>query len=290
MRESFEAGFAAASAIFMSFIPKLLLAAIIVAVGYFVAKLVCRGLSAVLHRVGFNRLVERGGVKRSLDRAGWEASDILSKTLFYFIMLFVLQMAFGVFGPNPVSDILTGIIAFLPNIFVAVIIVVLSAALAAAAKQLIQVALGALSYGNIVANAASVAILVVGITAALNQLQIAPAIVNGLFYAMLAAIVGTVIVAAGGGGIAPMRGMWERAIGRAQEEAPRLREATQGAGERVQGKAQQWKQQAQTAANESEQQPLPPVAGDVQGQNMGNAQEHVEEEDLPAWRNKPHNS
>lgn len=65
-----------------------------------------------------------------------------------------------------------------------------------------------------VASAASIAILVVGIPAALNQLQIAPAIVNGLFYAMLAAIVGTVIVAAGGSGIAPMRAMWERGLGR----------------------------------------------------------------------------
>ena len=37
--------------------------------------------------------------------------------------------------------------------------------------------------------------------AALNQLEIAPAIVNGLFYALLIAIVGSVVVAFGGGGI-----------------------------------------------------------------------------------------
>ena len=279
MKESFEAGFAAASAIFMSFIPKLLLAAVILAVGYFVAKLACRGLNAVLERVGFNRVVERGGIKRTLDRSGWEASQILSKTVFYFIMLFVLQLAFGVFGPNPISDILTGIIAFLPNVFVAVVIVVLAAAFAAGAKQLISVALGALSYGRIVANAASVAILVVGITAALNQLQIAPAIVNGLFYAMLAAIVGTVIVAAGGGGIAPMRALWERGLGRVSEEAPRVREASEGAGERIQAKAQEWKQQAQ-------QQTPPPVSPAPPPHPL----EAENSEDLPAWRNHPHNS
>ena len=39
--------------------------------------------------------------------------------------------------------------------------------------------------------------------AALNQLQIAPAIVTGLFYAVLAVVVGSAIVAIGGGGILP---------------------------------------------------------------------------------------
>lgn len=284
MRESFESGFAAASAIFLSFIPKLLLAAVVLGVGYFVAKLACRGLNAVLQRIGFNRVVERGGIKRTLDRSGWEASQILSKTLFYFVMLFVLQLAFGVFGPNPISDILTGIIAFLPNVFVAVIIVVLAAAFAAGAKQLIQVALGGLSYGRIVANAASVAILVVGITAALNQLQIAPAIVNGLFYAMLAAIVGSTIVAVGGGGITPMRGMWERALGRVEQEAPRLREAARGADERVHEKTQQWKQQAQHELQQPGAAPARPV------DEVGGLHEDEHHEDLPAWRDKPHNS
>ena len=59
-------------------------------------------------------------------------------------MLFVLQFAFGVFGPNPVSDLLAGIIAFLPKIIVAIIIVI-AAAVAAGVKTLIQGTLGGLS-------------------------------------------------------------------------------------------------------------------------------------------------
>lgn len=284
MKESFEAGFASASAMFLTFIPKLLLAAVILIGGYFIAKILCRVVEQILERAGFNRLVERGGVKRTLDRSGWDASQILSKTMFYFVMLFVLQMGFGVFGENPISNILTGIIAFLPNIFVAIVIVVLASAVAAGAKQLIEVALGGLSYGRIVANAASIAILVVGFTAALNQLQIAPAIVNGLFYAALAAIVGTVIVSVGGGGIAPMRGRWESALGRLEQEGPRVKQATQGAGERVEQKAQEWKQKAQQVKNEAR-----PV-----GEEMSSDDEPSEgDENLPMWRqpgNKSSNS
>jgi hypothetical protein len=243
MRESFEAGLAQASALFLTFVPRLLLAVAIVAIGYFVGKLICRVLSRVLDRAGFNRLVERGGLKRALDHSGWEAGQILSKVVFYFVMLFVLQLAFGVFGPNPISTILTGIIAFLPNVFVAVVIVVLSAAIASAVKQITQVALGALSYGRILGNAAAVAILVVGIAAALNQLQIAPAIINGLFYALLAAVVGTIIVAVGGGGIAPMRQRWERALGRVEQEAPRIKEATTNVPERSRPRGEVWTDQ-----------------------------------------------
>jgi hypothetical protein len=153
--------------------------------------------------------------------------------VFYVAFLFVLQLAFGLFGPNPISDLLAGIIAFLPNLFVAVVIVVITAAVATAAKSLIESVLGGLSYGRILSVVAAAAIWVIGIAAALNQVNIAPEIVNGLFYAMLALVVGVGIVAIGGGGIQPMRERWQRALTRVDEEAPRIRRETQGAGERV---------------------------------------------------------
>ena len=40
-----------------------------------------------------------------------------------------------------------------------------------------------------------------GVFAALDQLEIAPVIVHGLFYALLIVIVGSLVVAFGGGGI-----------------------------------------------------------------------------------------
>ncbi len=63
--------------------------------GYFVAKL----LDKFLERAGFDRLVERGGIKTALPKTKWDASDILAKTAFYFVMLCVLQLAFGASDP-----------------------------------------------------------------------------------------------------------------------------------------------------------------------------------------------
>jgi hypothetical protein len=215
------------------FVPKLLGFLLILGIGYFVARAIEKVLDKLLERVGFDRLVERGGVKRALSRSRLDASSILSRIVFYIAFLFVLQLAFSVFDPNPITDLLEGVIAFLPNLFVAVIIVVITAAIATGAKTIIESMLGGMSYGPTLAMIAAAAIWFIGIAAALNQIEVAPAIVNGLFYAVLALVVGVGIVAIGGGGIAPMRERWQRALLRLDAEAPRLRQEVQGGTEVV---------------------------------------------------------
>ncbi|HEY1330645.1 MAG TPA: hypothetical protein VGH10_04125 [Actinomycetota bacterium] len=212
-----------------TFVPKFVGFLVILVLGYLVARFVERILDRVLERVGFDGWVERGGVKTALARSTYDASDLLSKIVFYAIMLFVLQLAFGVFGPNPISDIIRGIIAFLPRIFVAIVIVVVASAIAAAVKDIVGAALAGLSYGRLLATLASVGIIAIGVFAALSELQIATPIVNGLFYALLAIIAGSAIVAIGGSGIGPMRRVWERSLARVEAEAPRVRaEVTSG--------------------------------------------------------------
>ena len=206
-----------------AFVPKLLGFLVILVVGYFIAKAIGKVIDKVLERVGFDSAVERGGVKQALSKSKFDASDIVSKFVFWTLFLFVLQLAFGVFGANPVSDLLASVIAFLPKVFVAIVIIVVASAIAAGVKELVGSALGGLSYGNALATGASVAILVIGVFAALNQLQIAPAIVNGLFYAILAVVVGSAIVAIGGGGIQPMRGRWEKVLSTYDEEKSSVR-------------------------------------------------------------------
>jgi hypothetical protein len=229
-----------------TFVPKFIGFLVILIVGYLIAKLIGKAADAILERVGFDRAVERGGVKRAMARTRYDASDIVSKLIFYALFLIVLQMAFGVFGPNPISDLLEGVIAYLPKVIAAIIIIIVASAIAAAVRDLIDASLGGLSYGRLLANLAAGAILVVGAFAALNQLQIAPAIVNGLFYALLAVVVGSAIIAIGGGGILPMRQRWDRALARYDAEKPKVQDAARGSKERVAERAEQRAQQAAT--------------------------------------------
>jgi hypothetical protein len=232
------------------FVPKLLGFLVILVVGYVVVKAIAKIADKALERVGFDKAIERGGIGKAIEHTKYDPSDIVSKLVYWTLFLFVLQLAFGVFGANPVSDLVTSVIAYLPKVFVAVVIVVVAAAVAAGVKEIVQGALGGLSYGRGLAIAASTSIVVVGAFAALDQLDIAENIVTGLFYALLAIVAGSAIVAIGGGGIAPMRVRWERALTRLDDEAPKVREQLGQRADEVRGEA------ATTSTTPTRTQPL----------------------------------
>lgn len=247
-----------ALAVVIAFVPLALLFLLILIVGLIVAKVISKGLEKLLEKVGFDRLVERGGIKKALAKSKLDASDIVAKIVYYTLVLFVLQFAFGVFGPNPVSDLLEGIIGFLPKIIVAIIIVVIAAAIAAGAKGLIQNTLGGLSYGKILSNIVAIFILFLGVTAALNQIEVATTVTTPILIAVLAIIAGVIIVGAGGGLIKPMQQRWEAMLTKAEEEAPKIQQEAKNAPS-VTEQAEQAKQHVQNATRTQPQRPvLPP--------------------------------
>ena len=226
----------------VTFVPRLLLFLVILLVGWLIAKALRKAVNAILERVGFDRAVERGGVGRALAQSKYDASDLVAAVVYYAILLITLQLAFGAFGPNPISDLLASIVAFLPALAVAIVIVVIAAAIAAAVRDLISGAMGGLSYGKVLANIASIFIIALGVIAALSQIGIAVAVTLPVLVAVLATIAGILIVGVGGGLIGPMRQRWETILTKAEREAPRAKaEAQANAGQarrRPQGKAQ----------------------------------------------------
>ena len=111
---------------FMNFIPQFLLFVAILVIGWLVARLVARAIDAVLHRLGFNRVVERGGVKKTLEKTNLDATAIVAKIAFCTLAVFVAQLAFSSFGPNPISALPSQFITCLPNIFYALVIVIVA--------------------------------------------------------------------------------------------------------------------------------------------------------------------
>ncbi len=206
-----------------TFVPKLVAFLLILIIGWIIARVLAKAINAILERVGFDRAVERGGVKQALARSKYDASDIVAKLVYYALVLFVLQAAFGVFGPNPISDLLTRIITFLPSLIVAIIIVVIVAAIATAVRELITNTLGGLSYGKVLANIAGAFILGLGVIAALNQIGVATTVTTPILVTVLATAGGILVVGVGGGLIDPMRDRWRRWLATADTEAARMR-------------------------------------------------------------------
>jgi hypothetical protein len=223
----FEAGFKKALEEGALLLPKIGYFLLILIIGIFVAKFVQKILTKILQKVGFDQLVERGGVKKALSKSKYDAASILARIVYYFIFLFVLSAAFRVFGPNPISDFLQQIIFFLPKLFVAILALVIAAAIAAAVKELLSNMLGGLSFGNVLANLASAFILGIGVFFALDQLEIAPLIVGGIFYALLALVVIPPIIAFGVGGIEPARDAIRNMQSKAQDKAQEAKQEVQ---------------------------------------------------------------
>jgi hypothetical protein len=118
-----------------------------------------------------------------------------------------------------VSGLIARGIAWLPRLFVAVIIVVAAAAIAGWVKENISSAFGGLAYGRALATGAQVIVLVLGIIAALNQVDIASSVVTPVLWAFLFAVTGILVVGVGGGLIKPMQHRWERMLNRAETES-----------------------------------------------------------------------
>jgi hypothetical protein len=221
----FKAGFDKALEEAALILPKIGYFLLILIVGIFVAKLVQKILTKVLQKVGFDKLVERGGIKQAMSKSKYDAAGILGKIVYYFIFLGVLSLAFSVFGSNnPISRFIDRIVAFLPSLFVAVIALIIAFAIAAAVKDLLSNMLGGLSFGSTLANVASLFIIGIGVFFALGELGVATVIVGPLFIAILALIVIPPIIAFGVGGIDPAREAIRNLQSKGQQKAQEIKQ------------------------------------------------------------------
>ncbi len=199
-------------------VPKLISFLLILVVGLIVARIVGSAVTKLLDRVGANTFADRFGISTHLSRAGFTLSQFVGRAVRLFVVFIAVTTAFAAFGPdNPVSKLLDRFVAYVPNIFVAGAILAITAAVArfaaSAVRRTMAVTEGAgTDVPNFVPTLATVAIWVVGGFAALDQLDVAPMIVTGLFYAALAIVVGVAIVAVGGAGIQPLRAKWQQVL------------------------------------------------------------------------------
>jgi hypothetical protein len=206
------------------FLPKAVAFVAILVVGWLVARVLRTVVDKVLERVGFDRAVERGGIRAALARSRYDASDLVARLVYYAVLLFTLQLAFGLWGPNPVSDLIKGVVAWLPKAFVAILIVVVAAAIASAVRDIVGNALSGLSYGRFLATVVAWFIIGLGVIAALNQVGVATTVTTPILIAVLATIAGVLIVGVGGGLVRPMQARWETWLDRAAQESQAIAE------------------------------------------------------------------
>jgi hypothetical protein len=118
----------------------------------------------------------------SLDAAG-----ILGKIVYWFILLIFLIPATDALGLPAVSNILNTLVAYIPNVFVAILVLFLGLLAATFVADLVRGATATANIGNPNVFAAIARWAIIGFAAliALEQLQITPFLLNELFGAIV---------------------------------------------------------------------------------------------------------
>jgi hypothetical protein len=185
-----------------TFIPKLFGFLAVLIIGLFVAKAIRRVASRILTAAKVDQVVNRSGLGTALQRSGMASpSALIVKVLYAGLVLLVLQLAIGLLGPNPISDALRSMMAFVPKIIVAIAILFVTGIVADKVGDIVRQVTNRQSYGTAVTKAAVASIWIIGGFAALDQVQIARDVVDTMFRTVIASLGAIIVIKFGVGGI-----------------------------------------------------------------------------------------
>ena len=186
----------------VGFLPRLVGFLIILFIGWLIARAIKALLVRALEGVGVDRALSGGSAGPYVARALPDArpSEIIGTIAFWFIFLGALAIAVSQLGISALDNVLESIVAYLPNIVVALLIFVIAGALAAAVSSLVSRTLGDTTTGRLAGAVAPVLIMAIATFMILDQLNIAPAIVEITYIALLGSVALGMAIAFGLGG------------------------------------------------------------------------------------------
>ena len=189
---------------FLGFLPALVGAILILVIGWFLAGLLASLVERGLKMVGFEKAANTTGISSFIARSGssWTASAIVAEIIKWFIRLIAIQAAASILGLNQISGIINAILLWLPNLVVAIAIIVIGALIARFVAGLVRGSTGQMGFSNseLLGTVAHYAILAFAVIAAVDQLGIAETQVNTLFIGLVAMVALALGLAFGLGG------------------------------------------------------------------------------------------
>jgi len=193
---------------FIGFLPSLIGALIVLIVGWVIAIALGKLAAQLLRAFRIDQAVERVGVQKGVRQAGYKisVSKLFGELVKWFLIIVFVMAAADILGLVQVTDFLTEVLYYIPNIIVAVVILLVAVLLASFLSRLIRgsVKIAGLGSADLVAAVTRWAIMVFAVLAALDQLGVARSIIGTLvtgFVAMVA-IAGGLAFGLGGRDIA----------------------------------------------------------------------------------------
>ena len=174
-----------------NFLPNILAALVILLVGWIIARVLRAAVARGLKLVKFPDLAEKAGIEAFLRKGGMErsSSELLAVLVYWLIMLIVLLTAVNALRLEMASQLLNQILLYIPNIIVAVIVVVVGMYAANFVQGLVRTtaANAGIEEAKVVASLARYALMIFAFAIAIDQLQIGRDIVANAFLILFGA-------------------------------------------------------------------------------------------------------
>lgn len=181
-------------------LPRFLGALAILIIGYLIAKAIAAAVHNLLGKAQLNQRLHTGQGGNFIQRAIPDAQGLIATVVYWVIFLFAVSIAVSALGIPVLVDFIRAIYGYLPNVLAAFLIFLVAGALSAAVAGLVANAMGDTPTGKVVSSVVPVLIMVIAVFMILNQLKIAPEIVNATYIILLGSTAFGMALAFGLGG------------------------------------------------------------------------------------------
>jgi len=184
---------------FVGFLPILLAALIVFIIGWLIAVAFGKLANRVIRIIKLDLLLTRIGVKKALAKAKLklDSGKFFEELVKWFFIIVFLMAATDILGLYQITEFLKGILYYIPNIVVAIIILLAAVIVANFLQKLVRASVEAadLQAAGFLGGITKWAILIFGFIAALTQLGIAVTLLQTI-------VIGLVAMLALAGGLA----------------------------------------------------------------------------------------
>ncbi len=187
---------------FFGFLPNLLGFIVILIVGFVVARLVATVTLKALEKIGLDRKLRESEANKYVEKvlSGARPSRGITRLVFWLVFAFFLFAGIGALKVPALTTFMNEVLAYLPNVIVAIVIFVAASVVAGAVAAGVTRVLGDTPTGKIVASVVPALVMIIAMFMILEQLQIAEEIVRIAFAATMFALALGLALAFGLGG------------------------------------------------------------------------------------------
>jgi len=170
----------------VQFIPELILALIVVLIGWLVGNMLCSIIVKMFSKLRVNEALSSAGADTLVSRTGYtlRAGEFVGALIKWFVIIVFFVTALEILHLNEVTVFFRDVVlGYLPKVIVAVLILLVAMVVANVASASVRAGAKAANFGaaNMLASVTRYAILTFAVLAVLAQLEIAPELVQILF-------------------------------------------------------------------------------------------------------------